>query len=364
MYKFKYMLQQEAGEPQGGAVAQEMTEQEVSQRLSAAESTDYDAQDGATEDKTIETAKPDAAASTPVEEQKPSDFIASPLWDSFKSDEGFVMPTDLTADNESEMLSKHVAAKFGIETPVLHPLAKQIQDMSVTNPNLTINDLVNQVSNEFVDASKMSIDEKISFDFFARYGKYDETNNPDGLTDDDISEQVKTMTKIQKQELASQIDKRIDEYNKSLMTEYDSKNAEKYEANYNNILAVNDKAINDIKMKIDKVDSIYGIPVSQEEHNNWLDEFKSFITPDKTTGIRKLDVMLSDDLTLYKLFVMAVQGEDKFRELITQGRESTKEDIFKKLGLTPTFGGSRSTDHQNLDFEQEGKLLSMAELKR
>lgn len=357
MYKFKYMLQQEAGEPQGGAAPQEMSDQEISQRLSHASSEDFNEQTDVAPKTKAETKTEDAPQDT-------TEFTASPLWDSFKSDEGFTLPEGLTAENEKQMLSEQAAKKFGIDVPVLHPLAKQIQDMSQTNPNLTINDLVNEVSNEFVDATKMSVDQKLSFDFFARYGKYDADNNPDGLTDQDVDEQIKSMTKIQKQELAAQVDKRIDEYNKSLMTEYESKNAEKYEANYNNILAINDKAINDIKMKVDKIDSIYGIPVSQEDHKNWIDEFKAFITPDKTTGVRKLDVMLSDDMALYKLFVMAVQGEDKFRELITQGRESTKEEIFKKLGLTPTFGGSRSTEHKNLDFEQEGKLLGMPELRQ
>jgi len=45
-------------------------------------------------------------------------------------------------------------------------------------------------------------------------------------------------------------------------------------------------------------------------------------------------------------------------ELITKGRESTKEDIFKKLKLTPSFGGSRRIESLTMDAEQERMLLS------
>lgn len=357
MYIFKYMLQQEAGEGEAGTGAVELSEQELSQRLSSAENDEISEE---VKDKAEEVKEVD----TPKNVDSPSDFKPSSLWDNFKSDEGFILPTDLSPENEKQLLADQAAKKYGIEVPVLHPLAKQIQDMSAKNPNLTINDLVSEMSNEFVDASKMSLEEKISFDLFSQYGKYHETENPSGLTEEDIEEQLKAMTKIQKRELGLVIDKRIDSYNHSLMTEYETKNAETYEKNYNNVLVERDKYIDAIKMKVDKVESIYGIPVSQEDHTNWLAEFKDFITPDKATGIRGIDEMLSDDMTLYKLFVLAAkQGEDKVLELITKGREATKEELFKKLKLTSTFSGTRSMENKNLDFEQEGRLLGMPEVR-
>ena len=354
MWVYKYNLQEEAGEQGGGTGDVTITE---SMRLAAPEGTykDEPVQTPTEADK-VDPADTEVAKSTT---QTDDTFTPNPIWDAFKSDEGFVMP-EVTKETEQDLLKVQVAKKFGFDNqPTLHPLAKQIQEMSVNNPNLTINDLVDTVSSDYVDLKKMTTDQKIAFDFRARYGTYDETTNPDGLTEDDINEEISKLSKIGKQELALEIQSRVDAYNKKLMDDFNNQKSAQYEENYTKTLADNEKWIADIKTKVTNVDTIFGIPVSQEDHAIWLDELKTLITPDKTTGIRGIDIMLSDDVMLYKAaFLLAKSGEDKMVELITKGRESTKEDIFKKLKLTPSFGGSRRIESLTMDAEQERMLLS------
>ena len=54
-------------------------------------------------------------------------------------------------------------------------------------------------------------------------------------------------------------------------------------------------------------------------------------------------------------------GEDKVMEIITIGREQTKEDLFKKLGLTPDFSGSQSQNDGNLTDEEKRRRLSTSQ---
>lgn len=296
-------------------------------------------------------------------EDKPVDFIASPVWDVLKADEGFTLPENITAENELELLKPFIAKKYGFEQPELHPLAKQIQDMASTNPNLTINDLVNTVSEQYVDASKMSTDEKISFDLFARYGVYDEEKNPDGLTEDDIKEHISRLTKIEKQEAAKTIEQNINEYNKKLTDEYAENNKKKYEEQYEGIVKQTKEAVSKLKIELSKVESIFGVPVSQEQHAKYLEEFERIATPDKTTHERVLDNILSNDMLLYKVFVAMVKnGEDKVIEIMTKGRESAKEELLKKLEITPSFSGGNTREYsggKDVDYAEAAKLLSI-----
>lgn len=366
MHNFEYFFLNEEnnGENGGDGFNQATaTPEEIAQRLSVSEGSFIEA-DKADKVDVTETAEEKAAREALEQSKKaPETFTASPVWDVLKADEGFTMPEGITAENEQELIKPLLAKKFGFDVqPELHPLAKQIQDMASTNPNLTINDLVNEVSEQFVDASKMSADEKISFDLFARYGVYDAEKNPDGLTEQDVTEYIAKLTKIEKQEAAKIIEQNINEYNKKLTDEYQEKNKELFEKEYETIVTKTKEHISKLKIELSKVDSIFGVPVNQEQHAKYLEEFERIVTPDKTTRERVLDNILSNDMLLYKVFVAMVKnGEDKVIEMMTKGRENAKEELFKKLEITPSFSSGNSREYvsgKEVDYVEAAKLLS------
>lgn len=359
MHKLRFLLQQEVQEFEGGGGQAQMSQEEIAARLSVPEGSYVE------ENKPEETAEQKAtreAADVKIE-YTPA-YVASPIWDVLKSDEGFVMPEGLTAENEQELIKPYLANKYGFDKqPELHPLAKQIQDMTITNPNLTINDLVNTVSEQFVDASKMSVDEKISFDLYARYGMYDAEKNPDGLTEDDVTEHINKLTKIEKQETSAIIEQNINEYNKKLTDDYKQTQQAQFEQQYDGIVKQTKSAVSQLKIDLSKVDSVFGVPVSQEQHAKYLEEFERVVTPDKTTGERGLDSILSNDMLLYKAYlIMAKFGEGKVIEIMTKGRESAKEELFKKLEITPSFSGGNTREYvgsKDVDYAEAAKLLSI-----
>ena len=286
------------------------------------------------------------------------EFTPSEDWNIVKDIEGFVMPEDLTAENEKDLLKSFIAKKYDIKSEELHPLARQIQDMANDNPDITINDLVEDVSNRYVDASKMTTEEKIAFDLYARYGAYDETENKDGLTDEDIKEYISKLTKIEKNNLSKQIESNIEEYNKSLQSEFLETRQKQYEERYDEIVKQLDKHFDKLSVDVSNIDKVYGIPVNQEEHKIFLEEFKKLVTPDKATGQRGIDDILSNDVTLYKMFLLATKfGEDKVIELITQGREAGKKELMEKLKITPTVTGTMARAQAPNSKEAEIALL-------
>ena len=101
----------------------------------------------------------DVIPPAPTPTTPPVEHTPSPMWDIFKSEEGFVMPEAITAENELELLKPFVEKKFGFEAPTLHPLAKQIQELSIQNPNITINDIVNDMSSRYIDSKEMDADD-------------------------------------------------------------------------------------------------------------------------------------------------------------------------------------------------------------
>lgn len=354
--KYLYPLLEEAGSAAAGGDA---TAADIASKLSSPDNGDNDEPDN-DDDDNDDPAKPKNGTDTPP--ASADDFKPSPIWDMFKSNAEFKLPDGLNKDNESELLEAQLKAKYGASNEDLHPLAKQINELAKQNPNLTINDLVNDVQSDFIDISKMSTEERISFHLKASYGEYDEETNKDGMTDDDIKEYINKLTKVEKNELAKQIEESVNAYNQKIIADYETKQKESFAANYDKVIAENEKFVTEIKTKISSVDKIFGIPVSQEDHETYLEEFRQFITPNKETGIRNIDLVLSDDVNLYKIFVALVKnGEGKVLETITKGRESTKEELFKKLGISPNFSSSRDKSDRMDDAESIAHALSQPE---
>ena len=293
--------------------------------------------------------------------QQINDFTPSNIWDYFKTDENFKMPENVTKDNEKELLEQQFKSKYEVK-PVLHPLAQQIQDIAEKNPNVSINDILNNVQEEFIDLSKMTTEEKITFHLRSSFGDYDEKDNPEGLTKEDIESHISKLTKIERAALVKQIEANVEQYNKSITESFEAKQKEAVEANYTKTLENNEKYISELKTKAPSLTKIFGVPVSQEQHEAYIEEFKNYITPDKETGKSPMGLYLSDDVNLYKTFIALLKiGEEQVIENITKGREATKEEIFKKLGLSPTFSGTRD---KSVTDDQESIVIAFGSPER
>lgn len=275
-------------------------------------------------------------------------FKPSPYWDMVKDVEGFEMPAEVNAENEMDLLRPLVMKKFQIEAPdptpiteKIHPYAARVLEIVESNPEASITDIAKQLSEATVDYTSMSPDELIRYDILKRYGAYDPQTNPDGLTDEEISDEISKMGKLHKRQMADNIKDSLKAESEQQKQEYQTKLQERREAARTEYLKELEKTTTDLFADMSKVSDIYGIKLGQSELKTYLQEFKEFSTPSPETGVRKLDEWLSNNQNLFKLFVISLKsGEDGMRELITKGREQAKEDIFRALALSPTLEGS------------------------
>ena len=348
----KDVLMEQAGTEEGSGVSQtSMTPEEVAARLAMPEGTQFEGPLPEQQPKGDDNDSGKEKEGNEGGEGSGSDFKPSSYWDIVKDTEGFEMPENVTKENEMELLKPYIAKKFGIEEkePVIieehiHPVAKKVQDLYQSNPNITLTEVARELTSDIIDTGKMTDDQLIRMDFIDRFGLYDEEKNPEGVTEEEIEESIEGMSRLDKKQRAALIKESIEARNIKREKEHLAVTEQQRDKAYNDYLEVVEKTSSDLLAGLKETTDIYGVKVSQSDLSEYLKEFKDFLKPDKATGERKLDKWLSNDQTLFKLFVLDVmRGEDSMKELITQGREAAKEEILNRLKLTPPTKGSQGT---------------------
>lgn len=347
----KDFLCEEAGHESG---APAMSDEEIAARMAAPDG-------GYTEHIDHPDSGP-APEPTPGADPEPQTFTPNAAWDMVKDVEGFAMPEGLTEETEMEQLRPWVAKKFGIvqAQPVeLSPVVKMVNDYVQANPEATIDDVFKGMNMEVQDYSKMSDEDVIKADFFKKYGRYDETNNPNGLTDEDVQSEIDGMSKITKLTQARNIREAHDADIAKQVEQQAIKVNEARESAYMQKIKDIDNFSQKILADLTKTNDISGIKISQADLPNIIDEFKKFVTPDKATGQSKINEMLSDDVNVFNAwFLLAHYGPDGIKELITRGREDAKESILTKIGLTAPKGGYQGKAFKSLSEEDIVARLS------
>ena len=125
-----------------------LTEEEIQQRLSSSEGSFEGQQDGGS--------------------NEPPAFIPSPAWDYLKNKlpeaerEAFKLPEGINKENENELLDKQFESIYTKAPTIdtLHPLAKEIQEMSMKVENFDATEYIKQKAGIF-DYGKLSVDEKV-----------------------------------------------------------------------------------------------------------------------------------------------------------------------------------------------------------
>ena len=84
-------------------------------------------------------------------------------------------------------------------------MLQKVQEILATNPDIDIKQLTTELVGDTIDYDSMTADELIRHELYRKYGRYDEQTNKDGLTDDDINEELSKMSKVNKRISADSI---------------------------------------------------------------------------------------------------------------------------------------------------------------
>lgn len=298
---------------------------------------------GTYSDEFVDPAAP--PATPPANAGDPPKYTPNPFWEQLRDVEGFEMPTEITAANEFELMKPFMEKKLSIQPkPNLHPLAQSIQSLVEANPELTMGDIIKQINPETMSPETMSNEALCKHNFVKKYGTYDESTNPDGLTQEDIDAEVDSMTRIQKLEMARATREELIAEREAKLNSFTINNQQTQEQAIASANEAIEKSIPQILAEVSKTNDIYGIKFSQPELTSHLEEYKEFLKPDPKTGDSKFAQWLSNDLNLFQAWLLQVKiGENNMKEIFTETREGSKKQILEALSLTPRLAGGQGT---------------------
>jgi hypothetical protein len=189
----------------------------------------------------------------------------------------------------------------------------------------------------------------LSLYYKSMYGKTEQ--NPNGLTDEEIQEEISTYSpmqiKIQHNNLLSEYNKTVEQERAKVKEQLQSTKTIITKEEQENLT----KNINEtIERNKDKKE-IAGVPLSEADVKVLPEFFKSIVSVNSETGTTPLDDMLQDDDFLYEVAgVIYKMKQGGFKKEISDMKESIKQNIFDKLGLTPEGTGTGVTSMTN-DFD-------------
>ena len=94
------------------------------------------------------------------------------------------------------------------------------------------------------------------------------------------------------------------------------------------------RQINEAVEAFDKLDNVYGLPVSKAERQEFRETFTNLVTPDDS-GAAPLYRMLQSNDNIAKIAYILSKGDSAVRSALTNAKESTKESFIDKLDPTP-----------------------------
>ena len=113
-----------------------------------------------------------------------------------------------------------------------------------------------------------------------------------------------------------------------------------------------EKAINQAIASFDKIDNVYGIPVSQSDKADFRNTFQYLVTPDKD-GISPIVKALQSDEELAKFAFIYSKGNSKIREAINSAKEGAKKAWKEKLDPEPSIKKTQGSDSSGeIDFDK------------
>lgn len=285
-----------------------------------------------------------------------AEFTPNPLWNELSGVDGFVMPVDLTSENETVLLKKalvdgglasgEVTPKPNdnpVNAPVVDPEYNAYLTWKELNPDKGLNDYVMD-NTEDLAYLKFS-DQDFMDEYYKReYGIYDEVKNPDGLTQQQIDDAIETLSTsnqlpIEARKLKSSIIKNQD----TLAQDKRAETQRTVEANRVTSQQAIETDLQKLFVETNKITELNGVKISKADVTSINDAFKKAVLPDTQGNVPIVEMLRSND-NLWKFFAVQFQGDSRVKDALFNATDSTKDELIKKLGLTPRLSGGRQSD--------------------
>lgn len=257
----------------------------------------------------------------------------NPIWDVIKSEvetqngEGSFKLPEFTPETEHKVLLDFIAKSLEPDFGDIPDEAKEIIELH--KKGLYDPDKYASKKEQIRSIEKMSSDDLLFNVYKQNHGKTEE--NPDGYTDEDITEYLKVMPKIAKDREANELREAIKkQYNDTeVQTKISNLSREKQiEELNNNKIELTKKLIETNKDNVD----FFGIQASKAEVEEYQKVFPDLVKLDPATGSSKLVDWLQSDQVLYQLGFLFHKGSDYLKNKVAAEKKEVKEKIDSKLG--------------------------------
>jgi hypothetical protein len=358
MFSFANILKkskmQELDKPQEGQ-EQVVVPDEKSIRSALAGDDYFSLEEGQIPERQEEVKPVDAAQEKPVQEPGKNtppandqvlEFKYEPVWDQikleFEEQHGvgtFKKPEGITPETEKKVLLDFLSQAIEPSYDDFPPELKEqieLHKKGVYNPD----EYFKQRSPEN-DFTKLSDDDFLFALFKQEEGKSE--NNPDGLSDEEIKDDLSRMSRIEKKQLArarrNEILEKREQYRNAEAERIKQVREKSYEEINAKKIEMAQKVVNQHK----EVTDYYGIEATPEEKAKFDKDFLEMIKINKETGTHKIAEMLNDDAVFYKTAFFLWKGEKGLKGYISDLKESVKKNIEEKIDpvLEPGRGSTK-----------------------
>jgi hypothetical protein len=287
----------------------------------------------------LQTTKTDETKKEEKTEELP-EVKHNPIWDTIKEEYEaelgvgtFKMPEGITPETESKILLDWLTENINTGTNLegIPDTAKEIIDLHSKGQY----DEKKWIEGRLQQKAFLEMpDTDILFSVYKNeYGKTDQ--NTEGSTDEEISEHINKMTKLEQSIEAKKIKSQYQQITKERQAKEIELAKQTVENNLINLNkekdTIADKLINAYKNK----EELLGISFSKAEIVEYQKFFKEAVKINPKTGTSSLyDLLLQSDETLYELGAILWKGGGKaIKAKIAEAKNQVKDTIEKKLGV-------------------------------
>lgn len=181
---------------------------------------------------------------------------------------------------------------------------------------------------------QLTPEQKLQEYLYEKYGgRYDEENNPSGLTEQDVKDFLSSKNKIELKELLNAAENHFASKKGETLSEYEKYLQAENEKRLNAIIAEQQENAKRILEKVKEINSVYGVNFSEDERKQFDEVFPTLITPSKETGMAPLLEMIysMDDEQLYKLAYILYAKEESLANKVNEKINASKKKIIEKI---------------------------------
>jgi len=271
---------------------------------------------------------------TPPPGTPPEEFTPNPLWSHLEQAYQIQRPENLSPENEAQMIEQIYLerAQANIPKPELHPVVAGLNEQ-FQNPEFKYEEWLNAQVNK---AQMMS---KTGKDFYSEFLKMEY----EGQVDDDTVNRIidgMSDSELALKELEAKKQLRIREQEESAKkgSELQQQRARAYQEQTQKI----EQEVQDLFARTKNVKEIYGVEVGEAEIDAFNKTFRELVLPDPETGEQAITQLLQSNDDLWKFAFMAIQGDTKLKEALSEAKEGTKNAVFSRLKRNPSTSGTRN----------------------